>query len=419
MKRYNYDVIIIGGGPAGMASFLECVKEGCKTLLVDREKTLGGILKQCIHSGFGLHYLGKELTGPEYAYEFIKQIKALEGEKNAEVLTETFVIDVEENHVTIKNAEGVKSLSAKSIILATGARERTAGAIALTGERPSGVWTAGQAQKWVNNYGYLPCKCPVILGSGDIGLIMARRLTYEGAKPKMVLELEGTTSGLARNIKQCLKDLDIPLYLNTTVTEVLGYPKITGVIIANVDENKKPIKGTERKVDCDGLILSVGLIPETDLISKATINPKTNSVMVNEFRECSSIKNLFVCGNAMHVHDLVDYVTKESIMVGRFASQNAKGNLNKNLQENKLISGSGVRYTIPNTYYEGEGTLEILFRVTKRFTKSELWVIDTEGNLLFKKFILSASMGEMQSVTINKELLKGDITLMIKEKGEM
>lgn len=413
MKNFDVDVIVVGGGPAGMAASIAAVKEGAKVIMIERDAKLGGILKQCIHSGFGLHYFGKELTGPEYAYEFIKEVKKVLKTGGLQILLETFVIDVKSNKVLIKNKQGVQALSASSIVLAMGCRERTAGAIALAGERPSGVWTAGQAQKWVNEYGKLPCKKPIILGSGDIGLIMARRLTFEGAKPQMVLELQSSTSGLNRNVKQCLDDFNIPLYLNTTVVEVLGYPQIEGVVIANVDKDLKVIESTKKKVSCDGLILSVGLIPETDLLKSVNINNKTNSFIVNEYRE-TSLKNIFACGNVLHVHDLVDFVTKESELVGKFAAMNAKGKLNRN-NEFKINPGNGIRYTIPNSYYKTDGVLNILFRVTKKFTKTSVQVLNSSGEVLASKFFLSASAGEMQQIDVDKSKINGDIELIIKE----
>ena len=414
MTKFNYDVIIVGGGPAGMASAIASSKAGAKTLLIEREEKLGGILKQCIHSGFGLHFFGEELTGPEYAYKFISEIKKVKEKFNLEVLLETFVIKVEENSVTIKNSNGIKTLSCGSVVLSMGCRERTAGAICLNGTRPSGVWTAGQAQKWVNMYGALPCKKPVILGSGDIGLIMARRLTFEGAKPLMVLEIQDKTSGLARNKKQCLDDFNIPLHLNTTVVEVLGYPCITGVKIAKVDKNLNPIEGTQKVVKCDGLILSVGLIPETDLVSTINKNPKTSSALVNEYRE-TSMKNVFACGNVLHVHDLVDFVTEESLQVGENAALNAYNKLVRG-EEFKLIAGEGVRYTVPNTYFKGSGKLKILFRVTKTFKKANVLVLNQDGSVAFSKFVLSATAGEMQSIELDKEKLSGEITVCVKEK---
>ena len=413
MKKFDYDVIVVGGGPAGMACGISASENGAKTLIIERENKLGGILKQCIHSGFGLHYFGEELTGPEYAYRFIDKLSQTQEKYSLEVMLETFVIKVESNAVTIKNQNGIKKLTCGSVVLSMGCRERTAGAISLNGTRPSGVWTAGQAQKWVNSYGYLPCKRPVILGSGDIGLIMARRLTFEGAKPLMVLEVQPSTSGLARNIKQCLDDFDIPLYLNTTVVEVLGYPNITGVVIAEVDENRKPIEETKRTVECDGLILSVGLIPETDLVRGVEINPMTNSAVVNEYRE-TSLNSVFACGNVLHVHDLVDFVTNESIMVGKFASLNAQGKL-KRTKEFKILSGNGVRYTIPNSYYLGDGELTILFRVTRRFVKSKIEVLNEKNEVIASKFVLSASGGEMQSIIVDKSKASGNLTVQMKE----
>lgn len=412
MKNFDYDVIVVGGGPAGMASSIEASKMGAKTLLIEREAKLGGILKQCIHSGFGLHYFKEELTGPEYAYKFIIEIEKAKKEYGLAVMLETFVVQVGSNSITIKNSQGIKTLSCGSVVLSMGARERTAGAISLAGTRPSGVWTAGQVQKWVNIYGCLPCEKPIILGSGDIGLIMARRLTFEGAKPLMVLELQSSTSGLARNVKQCLDDFNIPLYLNTTVVEVLGYPKITGVVIAQVDKNLQPIENTKKIISCDGLILSVGLIPETDLVRGIQINPKTNSAMVNEFRE-TSLKNVFACGNVLHVHDLVDYVTEEGAMVGRISAVNAIKGLSRG-KEYKIVAGNGVRYTVPNSYYLNEGSLKILFRVNQKFVRTQIEVKNEMGEVLFSKYILSASAGEMQSIELDKSKLKGDITLSIK-----
>lgn len=414
MKNFDYDVIVVGGGPAGMGAGIASAKAGARTLIVERENKLGGILKQCIHSGFGLHFFGEELTGPEYAHKFIEEVEKTQKDYRLEVLLETFVLKVESNAVTIKNRDGVKRLSCGSVVLGMGCRERTAGAISLKGSRPSGVWTAGQAQKWVNMYGCLPCKKPIILGSGDIGLIMARRLTFEGAKPLMVLEVQPQTSGLVRNLKQCLEDFDIPLHLNTTVVEVLGYPQINGVVVAKVDKNLQPIEETKQVIECDGLILSVGLIPETELIRGVKMNSKTNSAMVNEFRE-TSLKNVFACGNVLHVHDLVDFVTEESLLVGENSALNAFNKLNRSEKEFEIVPSNGVRYTIPNSYFRGAGKLKILFRVTRKFVRAKIEVLNEDGGVAFSKFVLSASAGEMQQIEVDKSKLAGKISVRIKE----
>ena len=406
-KQINLDVVVIGGGPAGMASALEARKNGVSVAIVERECQLGGILKQCIHSGFGLHYFGEEMTGPEYAHKFVENVL----NSDIRLFLSSYVISVETGKVVIKNKDGITTINCKSIVLAVGCRERTAGGIALNGERPSGVWTAGQVQKWVNRYGKLPCKNPIILGSGDIGLIMARRLTLEGAKPQMVLEVQPTTSGLKRNIAQCLNDFDIPLYLNTTIAEVIGYPKITGVIIANVDSNMQIIDSTKRKVDCDGLVLSVGLIPETTLLDTAIKNPKTGSFLVNEYYE-TSVRGIFACGNGLHVHDLVDFVTKESIKTGKMASEYALNTL-KYGTEHKITAGKGVRYTMPNSFFEGSGEVDILFRVTGKYSKTNLIVRDADGNVISKKFVMCANAGEMQTITFNKDGVYKDIIIEV------
>lgn len=409
MQKLNYDVVVIGGGPAGMQAALTVKENGLKPIIIEREEQLGGILKQCIHSGFGLHYFGEEMTGTEYAHIFIEKVK----NAGIDVLCESFVESLTTGKVVVKNKTGIINITCKAIILAVGCTERTAGAIALSGERPSGVWTAGQVQKWVNIYGKLPCKNPIILGSGDIGLIMARRLTLEGAKPQMVLEVQKTTSGLVRNINQCLNDFNIPLHLSTTVVEVLGYPKITGVVIANVDDNMRPIESTKKTVKCDGLVLSVGLIPDTKLLKDAKLNPKTNSYIVNEYRE-TSVKGVFACGNVLHVHDLVDFVTKEATTVGGFASRYVL-NKGKIGTEHNIVTGNGVRYTIPNSYYEGDENLSCLFRVTQKFNKCNI-VAKCDGNIVFKKFCLSVNAGQMQNIEIPKKDLKGDLEVCIEEQ---
>ncbi len=404
-NKIKRDVVVIGGGPAGMASAIEAEKTGASTLLIERDAKLGGILNQCIHSGFGLHYFGEELTGPEYARRFVDALKATK----VEVMLNSYVLAVDNKKIVVSSPLGLTEVYYKSLVLAMGCRERTAGAICLTGTRPNGVWTAGQVQKMVNIYGKLPCKKPVILGSGDIGLIMARRLTLEGAKPQMILEVMPQTSGLARNILQCVKDYDIPLHLKTTVVEVVGSPNVTGVIVAEVDDAGKPIESTKKLVECDGLVLSVGLIPETDIISGIKINPKTKGAIVNEYRETST-PNVFACGNVLHVHDLVDFVTKESLLAGKCAGLNAKNKLNKSAAAFAIVAGAGVRYTVPNSYFATEGEMEIMFRVTQKYVKCfiEVWC----GNQkVAQKFVMSANAGEMQTITVDKSKLNGDITI--------
>lgn len=405
MRKSKYDVVVIGGGPAGMAAAIEVKKNGLRPVIIERESKLGGILKQCIHSGFGTHYFGEELTGTEYAYNFVK----LTREAEVDVLLESFVISVSSNLVVVKNKNGITNIECKAVILAMGCRERTGGAIGLTGERPAGVWTAGQVQKWINIYGVVPCKKPVILGSGDIGLIMARRLTLEGSKPSMVLEIQENTAGLKRNIVQCLDDYGIPLYLNTTVVEVVGYPTIKGVYIANVDENKKPIEKTKKFIPCDGLVLSVGLIPDRELITGAEINKLTNSFIVNEFRE-TSIPNVFACGNVLHVHDLVDFVTEEAVLVGKNASDLILNKISRG-RKHLISPGEGIRYTVPNSYFRSkEGELKILFRVTKEFQNSKL-VVKQEGEIIYEKPVGNCNAGQMEYVVLDKKLLKKDIEI--------
>lgn len=409
MKKSKFDVVIIGGGPAGMAAAIEIKKNGLKPVIIERESRLGGILKQCIHSGFGTHYFGEELTGTEYAYNFVKMTR----EAGVDVLLESFVISVSANLVVVKNKQGIINIECKAVVLAMGCRERTGGAIGLTGERPSGVWTAGQVQKWINIYGVVPCKKPVILGSGDIGLIMARRLTLEGSKPSMVLEIQKTTAGLKRNIVQCLDDYNIPLYLETTVVEVVGYPTIKGVYIAKVDENKKPIENTKKFISCDGLVLSVGLIPDRELVSGAEINKLTNSFVVNEFRE-TSIKNIFACGNVLHVHDLVDFVTEESILVGQNVSKSILGQLTRGKKYN-VLPGDGIRYTVPNSYFSSSGgEVKFLFRVTREFKDSKL-VVRQGDNVIYERPFGNCNAGQMEYVTISKKLLKGDIVISMED----
>ena len=317
----TYDIVIIGGGPAGLSAAVAARKNGTESILIlERDKELGGILNQCIHNGFGLHTFQEELTGPEYAGRFITQVIEL----GIKYKLHTMVMDISADKViTAMNREdGMFQIQAKAVILAMGCRERSRGALNIPGYRPAGIFSAGTAQRLVNIEGYLPGRKVVILGSGDIGLIMARRLTLEGAHVKLVAELMPKSGGLQRNIVQCLEDFDIPLKLRHTVTEIHGKERLTGVTLAQVDEKGTPIEGTEEEISCDTLLLAVGLIPENELSREAgiQIDPKTKGPVVNEMLE-TSLEGVFACGNVLHVHDLVDHVSEEAALAGTYAAE--------------------------------------------------------------------------------------------------
>lgn len=347
--KNSYDVVIIGGGPAGIAAAVSCENKGLNVLIVEREENLGGILKQCIHDGFGLVTFNERLSGPEYAQRFIDKI---DNEK-IDILNKTFVIDVqrENNEFRIyltNSSEGIVNVESKAIVLATGCRERTARQVFIGGTRPAGIYSAGTAQHLTNIEGYLPCKKCVILGSGDIGLIMARRLTLEGAKVLGVYEIKDTPSGLRRNISQCLDDFSIPLHLSYTVKRVLGEYRVEGIEVCKVDKNMNPIVGTEEIIPCDGLILSVGLIPENEVGESLSVSMdnRTKGPIVNQ-DFMTSVKGVFSCGNALHVNDLVDYVSES----GQLTGDGVKGYLenNKNISREVPINYSNekIAYVVP------------------------------------------------------------------------
>lgn len=347
MKKLNYDIVVIGGGPAGMAAALEARKAGIKKILIcERGSKLGGILEQCIHNGFGLQYFKEELTGPEYAARFSDQVEA----SDIDVKVNTMVMDIQENKkvIAVNGTEGLFEVETKAVILAMGCRERTRESITIPGDRPSGVMSAGTAQRYVNINGYLPGKEIVILGSGDIGLIMARRMTFEGANVKGVLELMPYSTGLVRNKVQCLDDFGIPLYLSHTVTKIHGKERLTGVSIAEVDEDKNPIWETEIFVPCDTLLLSVGLVPENELSKKAGIqlDSVTKGAITDEKRR-TSVEWIFACGNVLHVHDLVDNVTEEAEMAGRAAAGYILGQYQERKNKIKVIPGENIGYVVP------------------------------------------------------------------------
>lgn len=401
-----YDLIVIGGGPAGLAAANKAYEDGLRNILiVERDKELGGILNQCIHNGFGLHYFKEELTGPEYAGRFIEMLK----DTNVEVKLDTMVLDVtgdREVHV-VSRKDGYEVLKAKSIVLSMGCRERTRGAIGIPGDRPAGIFTAGSAQRYVNMEGYMVGRRVLILGSGDIGLIMARRMTLEGAKVLACVEVMPYSGGLNRNIVQCLHDYNIPLYLSHTITDIQGHERVEKVVVAKVDENRKPIPGTEMTFDCDTILLSVGLIPENELTRQAgiTIDTRTNGAIVYENME-TSIPGVFACGNVVHVHDLVDFVTAESQRAGAAAAKYVQ---NGEAKEGKMIemkNGNFVTYTVPQKLrMEGiEKGVDIFFRVNHVCDDSQILVTDGERAVAhYSREHLAP--GEMEKITLPKKLL--------------
>lgn len=401
------ELVIIGGGPAGMSAAVSAYEAGVKDILIlERESRLGGILKQCIHNGFGLHKFGEELTGPEYAYKYEKKVH----EYGIPYMTETTVLALSENRVvTATNSEkGVFSIEAGAVILAMGCRERSRGAVNTAGTRPAGVYSAGTAQKYVNIDGLMPGKTVVILGSGDIGLIMARRMTLEGAKVKAVCEILPYSGGLSRNIVQCLNDFDIPLKLSHTILKIHGEKRVTGVTIAKVDEKRNPIPGTEEYIECDTVLYSVGLIPENELTRGAGIalDRVTSGAKVDEFRE-TEMPGVFSCGNVLHVHDLVDYVSEEAEIAGKGAVHFLRGETDEKLAKPIALSASdGVRYTVPQRITES-GNVSVFFRVADVYKNAYITVKDGDTVLLHRKKTRLAP-GEMERLELKKEWIDGN-----------
>lgn len=410
MAEIKKDLVIIGGGPAGLSAAVSAAEEGVKDLLIiERDVRLGGILNQCIHNGFGLHTFKEELTGPEYADRYIQMAQKAQ----IPFMLDTMVIDLSYDESTgdkivtaMNKTEGLFTVRASAVILAMGCRERPRGALNIAGYRPSGIYSAGTAQYYVNMEGRMPGKKVVILGSGDIGLIMARRMTYEGAKVLCVAELQPYSGGLKRNIVQCLDDFGIPLLLSHTVVDIKGKRRVEGVTIAEVDENKKPIPGTEEFYECDTLLLSCGLIPENELTNKlgAKMNPVTGGASVNESLE-TDIPGVYACGNVLHVHDLVDYVSGEAAVAGKNAADRILG---KNAAENdgtviNIKTENGVRYSVPSVVRPAfmPDTLTVRFRVGNEYRDKNLSVY-LDGVQLMKLPKRVMAPGEMEQIILVK-----------------
>lgn len=417
----HIDLVIVGGGPAGLAAAIEAKRHGCDSiLLIDRERELGGILQQCIHSGFGLHIFREELTGPEYAERFIRRL----AEMDIDYLLNTTVLDISANKILhAAGPDGFLTIRAKAVILAMGCRERTRDAIRIPGARPAGIITAGSAQRLMNMEGYLVGKKVVILGSGDIGLIMARRLTLEGVQVEAVLEVMPFPGGLPRNIVQCLDDFDIPLLLNHTIIDIQGHQRVEKVVVAEIDQDRRPVPGTEKTMECDTVLLSVGLIPENELSVQAQIqiDPVTLGPMVNETME-TSVSGIFACGNVVHVHDVVDFVTEEAQKAGKNAARYIKGMTAVQGPVLRTKPGKGVRYVVPQSIRvnNATGAVQLCMRADNQYTNKN-FVVQINGQTVcaVQKSVIVPS--EMEAITVNFAdfHLTEDAALVVSLRGEV
>ncbi len=407
MKKYSYDLAVIGGGPAGLSAAVKANEKGIEDIVIlERDFELGGILQQCIHNGFGLHYFNEELTGPEYAERFINKVK----NSDIDTFLNTMVLSIEKDKsiFAVNRKMGVFRINAKSVILAMGCRERTRENISIPGDRPSGVITAGTAQRYINMEGYMPGREVVILGSGDIGLIMARRMHLEGAKVKAVIEINSFSSGLTRNVVQCLNDFDIPLRLNQTITRINGRERIESVDVSEVDEEFNPIEGTTYNIKCDTLLLSIGLIPENELSEQIDIkiDNTTNGPVVNEARE-TNVDGVFACGNVLHVHDLVDWVTEESEIAAVNAADFIRETYSKEGSKIKIKTGRNVAYVVPQIIdgIEQDTDMKIYFRC-KKPEKNVKLLMTNGSNKIYTRKERYVKPGEMIDIDLGRDVIK-------------